>query len=55
VNLGELALVGLVAFKESQAWAVRSARKLVARGQDFVGLAPEPPPKPKDGGPHDFI
>jgi hypothetical protein len=42
-------LVALIIFKEIQAWAVRSVRKLVARGQGFVGLAPEPPSKPKEG------
>jgi hypothetical protein len=43
-------LVALIIFKEGQAWAVRSLRKLAARARAFLGLPAEQPPKPEDRG-----
>lgn len=55
VSLGDRAFVALVIFKEAQAFAARSVRKLVSRARAFLDLPPEQPPKPKHKGPRDSV
>ncbi len=41
-------LLALIIFKETQAWASRSVRKLAARVRDLIVREPAERPRPKD-------
>jgi hypothetical protein len=55
VSVGERAFVLFVIFKEAQAFAGRSVRKLVLRIRDFLECGRERPAKRIEREPGDFL